>query len=254
MEYDEIYFNEERWVYPYASSEGHNLIFVNGEQQIPAKLKDQPWKPGIGGEILKFETSARRDYVLMDPTRAYPGKELKKWRRNIVLDKPVTTLILDEVEAAPGSTIEARFFPAVALTQARQSREARAPLTSGVDYKVYREYALLTSQRHAMALIPLVLDNSFKILEDKVAVMPAMEDARLNWIPYLETVTRATTRSSVIATILLPVLDQKDAETVSKTAKIARVSANQIEITVSRDGQGFRWLFGKEVDGFVLKD
>jgi hypothetical protein len=102
MRYDEFYFNEERWVYPYASSKGHNLIFVNGEEQIPAKLKDQPWKQGIGGEILKFETSAKRDFVLMDPTHAYPGKELKRWRRNIVLDKPVTALVLDEVDAKIG--------------------------------------------------------------------------------------------------------------------------------------------------------
>jgi len=254
MEYDEIYFNEERWVYPYASSEGHNLIFVNGEQQIPAKLKNQSWKEGIGGEILKFESGAKRDYVLMDPTRAYPGKELKKWRRSIVLDKPVTTLILDEVEAAPGSRIEARFFPAVAATHARPIREARAPLTSGVDYVVYRDYVLLTSQRHAMALIPLVLDNNFKIVEDKVAVVPVMEDARLNWIPYLETVTKAKTQWSVIVTILIPVLDQKDAESVVKTAKIAQINPKQIEIAVSRDGQQFKWIFEKQKDGYILNN
>ncbi|MDP2887310.1 MAG: heparinase II/III family protein [Ignavibacteria bacterium] len=254
MEYDEIYFNEERWLYPYASSEGHNVISVNGEGQMAAKLKDKPWKEGVGGEILKFETTAKRDYVLMDPTHAYPGKELKNWRRNIVLDKPVTTLILDEVEAAPGSAIGARFFPAAAAMQDRPARDGRAPLPSGVDYKVYPEYALLKSQQHAMALIPLVLGNSFEIAEDKVAALPVTEDARLNWIPYLETVTKAKAQLSVIATILLPVLDQKDAERVVKTARIAHINPNQIEITVSRDGQGFKWLFEKEKDGFVLKN
>ncbi len=254
MEYDEIYFNEERWLYPYASSGGHNLVFVNGEQQISAKLKDQPWKEGIGGEILKFETRANRDYVLMDPTKAYPGKELKKWRRSIVLDKPVTTLIVDEVDAAPGSTIEARFFPGAAATQSRPMREARAPLLTGVDYKVYRDFALLTSQRHMMAFIPLVLDNSFEIVEDKVAAVPVTEDSRLNWIPYLETVIKAKSKSSVILSILLPVLDQKDAESIVKTARVAQVNPNQLEVSVTRDGKGFKWLFEKEKDGFVLKN
>ena len=105
MRYDEFYFNQDRWDYPFASSEGHNLIYVNGEQQIPAKLKDKPWKKGIGGNILDFRTSEKEDYVLMDPTNAYPGKELKKWRRNIVFEKPDIMLILDEVEAKTGSKI-----------------------------------------------------------------------------------------------------------------------------------------------------
>jgi hypothetical protein len=254
MRYDEIYFNEERWLYPYASSEGHNLIFVNGEQQIPAKLKDQPWKEGIGGEILKFETTAKRDYVLMDPTHAYTGKELKKWRRNIVLDKPVTTLILDEVDAVPGSTIEARFFPAVAATQARPGREARIPLPVGVDYKLFREYVLLSAQRNTMALIPLVLDNSFEIVEDKLAAIPVTEDARLNWIPYLETITKAKSQTSIIVTILLPVSDQKEAESVAKSAKVAQVNPSQVEVTIGRGGETYKWLFEKGKEGFVLKN
>ncbi|MCX6142353.1 MAG: heparinase II/III family protein, partial [Ignavibacteriales bacterium] len=58
--YDEIYFNEDRWLYPGATSAGHNVITVNDEQQISAKLKNQPWKEGIGGEILDFRTSDKR--------------------------------------------------------------------------------------------------------------------------------------------------------------------------------------------------
>lgn len=33
--YDETYFNEARWDTPHASSAGHNVLFVNGEAQIP---------------------------------------------------------------------------------------------------------------------------------------------------------------------------------------------------------------------------
>jgi hypothetical protein len=252
MRYDEIYFNEERWVYPYASSEGHNLIFVNGEKQIPAKLKDQPWKQGIGGEILEFETSAKRDYVLMDPTHAYPGKELKKWRRNIVLEKPTTLLILDEVDAAPGAKIEARFFPAVAPTQVRPAREARFPLPAGVDYKLFGDHVLLSAQRNTLAMIPLVLENNAAIIQDKVPAVPVTEDSRLNWIPFLESVTTAKTKTTVLATIFLPVTDQKEAESVVKTAKISQLNATQVEVSVERSGSAFRWLFEKGKDGLVL--
>jgi hypothetical protein len=252
MRYDEIYFNEERWVYPYASSDGHNLIFVNGEKQIPAKLKDQPWKEGIGGNILRFETSAMRDYVLMDPTHAYPGKELRKWRRNIVLDKPVTTLIVDEVESAPGARIEARFFPAVAATQARPGREARFPLPTGVDYKLFRDHVLLSAHRNTLAMIPLVLENGFDIIEAKIPAIPATEDAQLSWIPFLESVTTAKAKTTVLATLFLPVSDQKEAESVVKSATISRVNATQVEVKVERAGSAYRWLFEKGKDGLVL--
>ncbi|OGU34383.1 MAG: hypothetical protein A2068_01205, partial [Ignavibacteria bacterium GWB2_35_6b] len=95
MGYDEFYFNEDRYDYPQATSEGHNVIIVNGEHQIVAKKKNTAWIEGIGGDILDFRTSEKQDYVLMDPTKAYPGKELKKWRRSIVLEKPVITVVLD---------------------------------------------------------------------------------------------------------------------------------------------------------------
>jgi hypothetical protein len=254
MRYDEIYFNEERWLYPYASSEGHNLITVNGEQQIQAKLKDQPWKEGIGGEILKFETSAKRDYVLMDPTKAYPGKELKKWRRNIVLDKPSTTLILDEVDAAPGSAIEARFFPASATVQARPGREVRGPLPVGVDYKLLRDHVLLSAQRHTLAMIPLVLDNSSTLGEDKVAAVPVTEDGTLTWIPYLRTLTTAKAKTSLIATFFLPVTDAKEAESIVRTAKIVSLNPNQVEVSVEKSGATLKWVFEKGKDGFELKN
>jgi hypothetical protein len=254
MRYDELYFNEDRWLYPYASSAGHNLIFVNGEQQIPAKLKDQPWKEGIGGTILSFQTGEKRDYVLMDPTHAYPGKELKKWRRNIVLEKPVITVILDEVGADPGSKIEARFFPGVSTTPARSARESRFTPPPGVEYKVLSNCVVLTSQRYSLALIPLVLDNAFTIVEDRLPAVPVTEDARLSWIPYFETVTTASSNTSIIVTILLPVTDQKEAENIVKTSRVIRVNPNELEVSVSASSGNYRWLFEKGKDGFVLKN
>ena len=73
------------------------------------KLKDIPVDESVGGEILEFRTSKTRDYTLMDPTQAYPQKELKKWRRHIILEKPLITIVVDEVTAEKGSEIEARF-------------------------------------------------------------------------------------------------------------------------------------------------
>ena len=238
--YDEIYFNEDRWMYPEASSAGNNLIFVNGEQQISAKLKDQPWKEGVGGKVLDFRTSEKQDYVLMDPTHAYPGKELKKWRRNIILEKPAVTVILDEVGSAPGAKIEARFFPEV------------SPRNFG--YKVSSDHVLLTSQQHHLALIPLVLENSFTIVQDGLPSLPVTEDGRFSWIPYFETVTTAKSSTSIIVTLVLPVNDQKEAEEIVKTAKLVQSNSNELEVSVSRASGAYKWVFAKEKDGYTLKN
>ncbi|TSA20344.1 hypothetical protein D4R75_07685 [bacterium] len=248
--YDEIYFNDDRFLYPQASSAGNNLIFVNGEQQLSAKMKDQPWKEGIGGKVLDFQTSEKRDYLLMDPTHAYPGKELKKWRRSIILEKPVVTVILDEVGSAPGAKIEARFFPGVSSG----ARNARFTPPPGVEYKVSNDHVLLTSQRHNLVLIPLVLDNSFKIVEDALPSLPVTEDAVLSWIPYFETVTTAKSSTSIIVTVVLPANDQKEAEELAKSAKLVQSNANELEVSIGKASGAYKWVFAKGKDGYALKN
>jgi hypothetical protein len=257
MEYDELYFSEDRFDYPYASSLGHNVIHVNDEQQIIAKKKNQPWKQGIGGEILDFRTSTKRDYVLMDPTHAYPNKELKKWRRGIVLEKPVVTVVFDEIGSELGAKISARFFPNTQSSPSfsrNNNRTGRMFQDAGFDYKVFNNYVLLSSQNHNLALIPLVLDGDFNIVEDRLSYMPVMENARPNEIPYFETVTKAKSSSSIIVTLIVPVKDQSDAVNVVKSAKVNQLNPKEIEVSVNSTAGSFNWHFEKNDDGYMLKD
>jgi len=39
-----------------------------------------------------------------------------------------------------------------------------------------------------------------------------------------------------------------------KSAKITRIGASQIEITITRESAAFKWLFEREKEGFVLKN
>jgi Heparinase II/III-like protein/Domain of unknown function (DUF4962) len=255
MPYDEFYFSEDKYGYPYASSLGHNLIFVNGEKEIVAKKKNTPWLKGVGGRILKFETSPQRDYVLMDPTHAYPDTELQGWRRNVILEKPVTTLILDEVTAKPGSEIAARIHPGVGVEASRRERGTRfEPATNG-KYEVMKNYIMLSDQRHHnMAVIPLVLDNDFNIVQGSDPWIPVMKDARLTEIPYIETVTHAKTNTTFIVTIIVPVKDKQDAQDVVNSAKISLIDPSNIQVSVNSDSGSFKWTFEKGKDGYVLKD
>ena len=266
MSYDEFYFNDDRYEYPQAASTGHNVITVNGEQQIIAKKKNTPWKEGIGGEILDFRTCEKRDYVLMDPTNAYPGKELKKWRRSIILEKPDITIVLDEVNTNPDAEIRARFFPGVgignSISPARLARMMSRPdfdfsrlAEGGGTYNVKENYVFLTDgRRHNMVLFPLVLDNGFKIIKDKIATMPVTEDARLTWLPYFETVVNSKKTNSIIATIILPVIDEEEAEEIIGNAKIEQKDDATVEISLSIAEGSYMWVFKKTNDGYVLED
>ena len=103
-------FDDGRWDYLNIRSLGHNVVLVNGEEQIIAKRKNQPWKEGIGGEITKFESLPTYAYTQMDATKTYPGVELKGWKRTLILDKENNiVLVLDKIKSAKDAQIDLLF-------------------------------------------------------------------------------------------------------------------------------------------------
>jgi hypothetical protein len=237
--YDKAYFDEERWNYPLASSISHNVVLVNGEKQIPGKRKNQPWDLTVGGRIIEFRPGKNRDYTLMDPTKAYPGKEmksceaaLKSWRRNIILEKPVITVVLDEVTSAKGAEIEVRFH-------------------SAAEYTIVDKYVNLKSDKDIMAVIPVV-DGSYTIRPGKHAIMMAQRNATFRWVPYFGTVMKATKERTVIATLILPVDDDREAEGILKSAKRTEDDHGNLTLSFTKKGKTFTYIFKKGVDGLVL--
>ena len=104
-----------------------------------------------------------------------------------------------------------------------------------------------------MALIPMVLDNDFKIIKDEVPTIPVMADARLTWMKYFSTVTKAKSNTSIIATIILPVADEKEAENIVQSAKISQLNSSEIEISVDALSGNYKWIFEKKEEGYSLK-
>ncbi|MBN1294771.1 MAG: heparinase II/III family protein [Candidatus Latescibacteria bacterium] len=231
--YDRKYFDEERWDYPLASSAGHNTVLVNGERQIPGKLKNKPWDLTIGGKVLEFKTGDNRDYALMDQTKAYPGKELKGWRRHIVLDKPQITLIVDEIECTKGSEIETRFH-------------------STAEYTIEDNYVLLTGDKGTMALVP-VETGKFTIRPGKHAIMMAQKNAQFRWAPYFGTVLNARENRTVMATVILPVADKDKAKSIAGSVKRETDRDGNVTISLVKDGKTYSYGFKKGVDGLVVE-
>jgi hypothetical protein len=232
--YDEKYFDNVRFEYPQVSSRGHNLVFVNGECQICAKYKDQPWREGIGGQVLDFRTSPDRDYTLIDATDAYEKKELKGWRRHIVLDKPVITLIVDEVNSAAGAEIEARFH-------------------SAVETEIKDKYVLFNGEKGIMALIPVV-DSDFTFRPGKHANLPVKKDIKFEWIPYFGTVFQAREKNTVFATLIIPVENESEAQEIVKSVEKTNDKEGNLTFSFKYENRLHSYFFKKEKTGIVLRD
>jgi len=231
--YDEKYFDDMRWDYPQASSVGHNVIFVNGEKQIPAKMRRRPWKEGIGGRVLEFRSTDARDYVLMDPTNAYPKKELKGWRRHVILEKPAVTVVLDEVKADRGAEIEARFH-------------------SGADADIGDSFVMLEGDKGTMALIPAV-DGEFELRPGRHACQPINATRNFFWVPYFGTVVEAAGDDTVIATIIVPVKDAEEAADVAKSVRRSTGSAGTLSLSFKAGGRNYNYRYVKSGDGLLLE-
>ena len=231
--YDEKYFDDARFDYPQASSLGHNVVFVNGEKQLAGKFRKQPFNFEIGGEVTEFRTSQERDYVIMDPTNAYPKKELKKWRRHVLLDKPVITVVVDEVKANPGSEIEVRFHP-------------------GVVFNVGDDFVLLEGEKGKMALIPMMVPK-FKFRQGKHASQFVNATKEFFWIDYFEIVVKAEDEKTTIVTLILPVSGFDEAQNIIDSKKIAINNSGNLSISFSKEGKNYVYDYIHSKDGFILK-
>ena len=231
--YDEKFFDDARWEYPHASSEGHNVVFVNGEKQIPGKLRKQPYNYEIGGKVLDFTTSEKRDYVLMDPSNAYPKKELKSWRRHVILEKPEITVVLDEIKSEPDSKIEVRFHP-------------------GVDFEVNDNFVLLENENGKMALIPIAMQD-FEIVQGKHAMQYINVTKEFYWIPYIDTELKAEEEKTFVATIILPVANAEEARLIAASKTLKRDKSDNLSLSFKRKGINYSFVFNSTVEGLKFE-
>ena len=216
--YDEKYFGAMRWDYLEARTSGHNCVMVNGEEQAEAKLKDQPWRDGIGGHISSYVSERGWAAISIDPTRAYPGKELKRWNRWIVLDKETNiVVVLDKVACAVGAEIEVRFHPGVeadvskshvTLHAGAAGEAPRGARQAGAAARAARasastEAAGGRNRRPDLEMVPL-FNGDFSLIQGRQPDMPIMQDAQLTWAPYFSTIVKAPAEENVIASVFCP--------------------------------------------------
>lgn len=232
--YDQKCFDDVRWTYPQAGSDGQNVIFVNGEKQIPGKWRGKPMDESIGGDVLEYRYGDDLEYMLMDGTNAYPKDELKGWRRHFILDKPTVTVVLDEIRAARGAAIESRIHP-----------------IGEVEVPEDNAYLLLKGERGMMALIA-VADDPVKYVPDRHGYLPIQLDAEFRWIPYVDTELTASKTNTILSTIVLPVEDGDEARWVSESVKRTAGNNGTLTLSFTTKGQTRTYRYERTNDGLVL--
>ncbi len=231
--YDQKYFDEARWDYPQASSEGHNVVFVNGEKQIPGKHYKQAYNYEIGGKVLDFRTTSSRDYVLMDASNAYPKIELKEWRRHVSLDKPVVAVVLDEIKAKPESKIQVRFHP-------------------GVNYEIVNDLVMLNGTEGKMVMIPISPDK-FQVEGGRQPSMFVNATAKFTWIDYFDTVIKSSSEKTIVAFIFTPVNTAEEARKIAQSTNFNKDEAGNVSFSFVKGGKRYVFEYLNTSDGLVLK-
>lgn len=232
--YDEKYFDNMRWDYPQASSIGHNVIFVNGEKQMSAKMYKEPWLEEVGGTVEEFRTMEKTDYVRMNPSNAYPKKELKEWKRHVVYQKPEITVVLDEITANPGAGIEVRFHP-------------------GVDFVVKENFVFLEGEKGKMALIP-VSDKRFNVSEGKHASQFINATNEFMWVPYFDIELTSEKAKTDVATLIVPVKNMAEAEQVAASKKMTKQESGNLSVSFKKGEKDYIYEFVKGENGLELKN
>ncbi|MDP4680690.1 MAG: heparinase II/III-family protein, partial [Cyclobacteriaceae bacterium] len=188
----------------------------------------------VGGEVKEFRTTENQDYVVMDPTNAYPKKELKKWRRHVILDKPDVTVVLDEIHTNSGANIEVRFHP-------------------GVDYAVEDGFVMLTGEKGKMALISLT-DLDYETKPGRHASQFVNGTKEFDWVPYFDVEVRSKSSKTMIGTIILPVENVEEAKQIVESKKLTTSSDGGVTIEFSRRGENFSFQYNNFGEELLLKN
>ena len=176
----------------HASSRGHNVVFVNAEEQ---QLGRQ-----FAGKVIGFETSAAKDYVLIDVSAAYPNQHLKEWRRHIVYHKPQFFVLVDEVGSEIGARVTSRIHP-------------------GVAYQTKNGALFLHGSDGMFAMLVLGSDQP-QMIEDRHPLLASQRGAPFSWIPFVDLTLKAQREKTYLSYVFLPVENEAEAEITLRASSV----------------------------------
>ena len=102
-----------------------------------------------------------------------------------------------------------------------------------------------------MALIPAV-DGDFTIRPGEHAIMMAQKNAKFRTVPYFGTVLKARENRTVIATVILPVEDENEAESIAESLKRDIDREGNLRLSFVRNGKTYSYGFMNGTLGLML--
>jgi hypothetical protein len=223
--YDDFYFSAERWDYPEASSKGHNVVFVNGEGQIPAKIKDEPWGEEPGTSIGAFFTSEKQDHVVMNHLEnAYPREEMKSWQRKIVLEKPSIAVVIDKVGSDKHAEIRSRIHPG-------------GTVTTHENY-----YTISSADEVKLAVVPFS-DQPLEIETGRHGSLSANEKSTFEWIQYVDSYRKADQEQTIMGYLVFPFTSRQETDRVLKSVTLQQAAGDDDNLTFSFKGTQYNVPF-----------
>jgi hypothetical protein len=222
--YDEEVFDTARWTVPLCNSLGHNVVFVNGEEQMSGAR--------YTGKVETFKPGKTVDYVKMDLSKNYPNKHLKKWVRHIVFHKPGLFLILDEVKSAPKAQIECRFHP-------------------GGEFTLGKNGATIMGEQSALGLAVLS-PGKVSIASGMHHYLPVQLKAEMRKHPYIRVLTRAGKGITYILTLIAPAENAGQAKALCKKASAGR-SKDALDYSIEAGGKKAGGRFKLSSKGAVFQ-
>ena len=171
----------------------------------------------------------------MDPSGAYPGIELKSWRRHIIHEKPEITLVLDEIGSARGADIVLRFH-------------------SKCEILPEQAFTLLEGSGGKMAIIPLTGDT-FSFSKGRHAFQRVREDTDFAWIPYVDLNLEAQSTKTIVANLIVPVEDSNDADAIASACSLSGNTGDGYTVTFEARGGKYQYRFRSDSNGqLILSD
>jgi hypothetical protein len=99
-----------------------------------------------------------------------------------------------------------------------------------------------------MALIPVVLNNVFSIIDDRSPNLLVAKNAVVEWFQHVNVEMVAKETKTIVATLILPVENEQDAQSKVKSLIVSMVNKDSFSVSSG----AYHWTFERKKEGFSL--
>lgn len=97
------------------------------------------------------------------------------------------------------------------------------------------------------------MQNDFNIRQERDPIQFVSTDSKFHWDDFLGTIVKAKDDKTIIATIILPVLNLQEAQNIVKSKQIKKDNSGNISLSFSGGGKKYMYECINSKQGLLLK-